>query len=823
MTSKVLSYVLTGNDKSLSSTVNKAGKNVDDSSKKIGKSIRDAGKAFALAGVTVAGASIKMASDFQNSMQQINALAGVSQKQVNSWSKQILALGGTLPQAPKELAEGLYSIASSGIPASKAMETLKASARAAAAGLGTVQSVADAVSSALNAYRGTSLTASKSTDILVTAVKDGKAEADSFASSIGQVIPAASTLGVSFDQVAAAMASLTLTGSDAAESATQIRGIFNSLIKPTAQGGKALDAMGLSYAGLQAELKQKGLLATLDTLKAKIGGNKTAMTDIFPDVRALTGYLSLTGKNAGQVAGIFKDLKNSTGATDTAFKSASQTVQFKFNVALAGMKTDAIQLGSTMLPIIATILTALSKILSPLAQNKAAFAALGIGVLAFAAIVKLSMALISTSVRAALVSSVIGIAILALSIAITELLLHWNTVWTACRKVINVFRDAMVTALKAVVDYFLWWEGMIIHAAASAFGWIPGIGPKLKAAAKNFDTFRDSVNNALDGLKSKTVNVSVAMTASTNPYKGGITGRAAGGRHIRGPGGPTSDRAGLFALSDGEYVIRAKSVSKYGVGFMHALNAGHLRVGHRASGGGVNLTTHTPSGQAVGSAVWNSTVKLVKANWQTMLSSFAGAAMSGFGTGGSGGAGVQKWAGLVLQVLAMLNQSAAWLPTVLRRMNQESGGNQFAVNNWDSNALAGHPSMGLMQTIPGTFGAYAGPFAGLGIFNPLANIYAGCNYAIHAYGSLAGMNRAGGYALGGPVSFDTGMGVLRPGYTLAHNGTGRNEFLSTKGHGGATYIINVSPTPLARPADIGRVVVTSIREYEKRAGKGWRS
>lgn len=41
--------------------------------------------------------------------------------------------------------------------------------------------------------------------------------------------------------------------------------------------------------------------------------------------------------------------------------------------------------------------------------------------------------------------------------------------------------------------------------------------------------------------------------------------------------------------------------------------------------------------------------------------------------------------------------------------------------------------------------------------------------------------------------------------------------------GGNTYVINVHPTPLARPADIGREVVGAIRAFEKGSGKGWRS
>lgn len=148
---------------------------------------------------------------------------------------------------------------------------------------------------------------------------------------------------------------------------------------------------------------------------------------------------------------------------------------------------------------------------------------------------------------------------------------------------------------------------------------------------------------------------------------------------------------------------------------------------------------------------------------------------------GAVGGGVEQWRPQVLTVLKMLGQPASWADTVLRRMNQESGGNPNAINNWDINAKNGVPSQGLMQTIPPTFAAYAGPFASRSITDPLANIYAGCNYAIHRYGSLAGMNRPGGYALGGivPTLYDKG-GVLNPGRTFVENRTRQPELVLTR-------------------------------------------
>lgn len=68
-------------------------------------------------------------------------------------------------------------------------------------------------------------------------------------------------------------------------------------------------------------------------------------------------------------------------------------------------------------------------------------------------------------------------------------------------------------------------------------------------------------------------------------------------------------------------------------------------------------------------------------------------------------------------------------------IQHESGGNPDAENRSDINAREGHPSQGLMQTIPSTFSQYALPGHG-NILNPVDNIIAGTRYAIAAYGSL---------------------------------------------------------------------------------------
>jgi len=131
--------------------------------------------------------------------------------------------------------------------------------------------------------------------------------------------------------------------------------------------------------------------------------------------------------------------------------------------------------------------------------------------------------------------------------------------------------------------------------------------------------------------------------------------------------------------------------------------------------------------------------------------------------GGSGGPVDNKnhalnyWSDDVSQVLNEVHSSQKALRPVLRRIQHESGGNPSVVNKWDSNWKAGHPSVGLMQVIRGTFNAYANSYKNMGpkaygvSMAPKANIYAGVNYAKHRYGGgwVSRMDAPGGYDQGG--------------------------------------------------------------------------
>lgn len=323
---------------------------------------------FAAMGIAAVGvakfvqASVTAFIDFEATMVRTVTLAGSSEASMHRLSAEVLALAGNVGRGPQELAEALYFVQSSGISAANAMEVVEVSAKAAALGLGETQTVADAITSVLNAYGEENISAAQATDTLVAAVREGKGEADAIAGAIGRVIPVASEMGVEFEEVAAGIAALTRTGLDANEAVTALRGIMVGLLDPTDRAVEVLKEYGLSVSGIQRSIADEGLLETLTMMRDKFEGNDRAMAAVFGNVRALTGALSLLGTNAAEAQAVFDAVRNSAGSLDKGFSRLEQTTGFKLKQAFAEIQSAMIEVGGAFAPFVAEVAQLAAKV-----------------------------------------------------------------------------------------------------------------------------------------------------------------------------------------------------------------------------------------------------------------------------------------------------------------------------------------------------------------------------------------------------------------------------------------------------------------------------
>ena len=311
----------------------------------------------AIAGI--GAAAVKMSAEFETNFAKIQGLVGVAAKDLGELEDAARRLGPQFGKSANEAADALFFITSAGLRGTEAIDVLEASLKGAAVGLGDTKTIADLATSAVNAYGAATLSGSQAVDVLTEAVRLGKLEPEELAQSMGAVLPIASNLGVSFQEVGAAMAGMSKTGTNAATASTQLRGILNTLAKPTKEADEALAGYGTSAAELRQQIVDEGLFATLKTLTDLFDGNIEATTEVFGNVRALSGVLDLMGASAEDNELLFAQMTDGIGVLDEALGITAETAQFKLNRALETTKASLLPVGDVLLDISSRLLDSL--------------------------------------------------------------------------------------------------------------------------------------------------------------------------------------------------------------------------------------------------------------------------------------------------------------------------------------------------------------------------------------------------------------------------------------------------------------------------------
>lgn len=122
------------------------------------------------------------------------------------------------------------------------------------------------------------------------------------------------------------------------------------------------------------------------------------------------------------------------------------------------------------------------------------------------------------------------------------------------------------------------------------------------------------------------------------------------------------------------------------------------------------------------------------------------------------GGGAEQWRPLAQWAIDYVNRTlkgAAQTQAMVEQIDDESGGNPKAQNNWDINAQNGVPSGGLLQVIEPTFQANRDKSLPNDKFNPGANLVAALRYYVGRYGqdlTTRWGKGKGGYKNGGWIT-----------------------------------------------------------------------
>jgi TP901 family phage tail tape measure protein len=433
-----------------------------------------------VAGVALIGKLANEAIGFEQQMNEVfTLLPKATESAMAQMSDDVLEFSKQMGIIPTEVAPALYQAISAGVPADNVFSFMEVAAKAAIGGVTDLETAVDGISTVINSYGAEVMDAGKASDLMFTAVRLGKTTFEELSASLFNVLPSASSLGVSFEEVTAAMSTMTAQGVPTSVATTQMRQLLVELSK---EGGKAAGTFqqlaGKSFKDFVASGGNvSDALAIMNAYAEETG---VSVSDMFGSVEAGNAALQLSGENAATYNAHLAEMQGAAGATDAAFQQMEQGVGRQMEKLKAEFAAAKIEIGDKFLPVIVdTLMPILREQFIPILGRVAEalkvaaewFGSLspgmqqtilaGIALIAALGPVLMIIGAIATGISAlipvfAFLLSPIGLIIIAIAALVAGILYLWNTN--------EGFRNAVIAIWEAIKA-----KGMAIFGALQAF------------------------------------------------------------------------------------------------------------------------------------------------------------------------------------------------------------------------------------------------------------------------------------------------------------------------------------------------------------------
>lgn len=286
---------------------------------------------------------------FHHQLAEINTIAKLSRSELKTLGNELVEISKKYGFSIGDVTKGAYNALSASIPADKLISFMDVAGRSAIAGVAEINTAVDALTSVINGYQLDVNKTEKVSDIFFETIRLGKTTFAELNESIGKVIPIAASAGISFAEVSAGLATMTRQGLNTEMSATALRGAIAELLAPNeklkvilAQITKEQNVLHWSALGLQR---------TLDLVAKSVNNDTTKMSELFGNIRALTGVLQMVGDNSRMAARDLDLVTNSAGAMGKAFAETSSTAQTSMNRFKAKIAEITRDIGGAVTPL----------------------------------------------------------------------------------------------------------------------------------------------------------------------------------------------------------------------------------------------------------------------------------------------------------------------------------------------------------------------------------------------------------------------------------------------------------------------------------------
>ncbi len=312
-----------------------------------------------VAGAAAFAISTLEAAKFEKQMALVNTLLPYTSTSFGSLNDEVLKLAQGSNASIPSLTKGLYDLISSGATAENSIGALTLATQAAAAGMTSTDVAIRAGMATVNAYGLSMNELNRIYDLQFQTVNIGVISYEELGNSIGTVLPAAASLGVSLEDVYGAIAQITKSGIDAQSTTTYLAQAFNSMI----QNSDKWKELGANIYDVNGNFS--GLVPIITALNEKMAGlsdeqQQVIFSSLDMDVRAGRAVLAMVN-NFEMFTDTMGSVSNSAGAMEAAFAKATDTLDYQAGVLKNQLTVAFIEMGNNVLPILKAMTSAFTE------------------------------------------------------------------------------------------------------------------------------------------------------------------------------------------------------------------------------------------------------------------------------------------------------------------------------------------------------------------------------------------------------------------------------------------------------------------------------
>ncbi|EIJ37770.1 phage tail tape measure protein, TP901 family [Galbibacter orientalis DSM 19592] len=291
--------------------------------------------AVAVAALTaISKEAYDMAKSFESAMAEVSTIANVSEKEMRGLEQRLFDIYKRLgTEPPDKLAKGLYEIIGAGYDAAEALDVLEIASKAATAGITTTEVAADGLTTILNAFQLQTEDAQEVADVMFATVDRGKISFEELSSQIAQVAPIAAASNISFQEIGAAISTLTKQGVPAGQAMTQIRSAIVSTTEVMGDG--VFETLSLQDA--------------FNEMYKAADGSQTKLKEMAGRVEAVNGILSIAGPNMEGAVEDLNAMSDAAGSVDRSFSKVTGTNANQWSIFTNRIKASTQGIGESLL------------------------------------------------------------------------------------------------------------------------------------------------------------------------------------------------------------------------------------------------------------------------------------------------------------------------------------------------------------------------------------------------------------------------------------------------------------------------------------------